>query len=197
MENRNNEKIKERNLSYAVIAMCGAVILTLAIVVAICLKGPNAMGTVEMEKPSISATAPTEKFVLPVKNSSVTRQASLDKLVYMPSLNMWKTHDGVDFSAQKGDKALAIYSGEVKSVERTTLEGVVVTIDHGNGVVSVYKSLESATVKAGDTVKGGDEIGAIGTMISEDSDGVHLHLEMKKDGKLVNPMQYLDSETDK
>lgn len=199
MENQNNStnNIKrERNLSYAIIAVCSAVILALAITVGVSLGAVNST-TAEMEKPSISVDAESEKFYLPVENGSVIRPASLNKLVYMPSLNMWKTHNGVDFSASANTPVVATYGGSVKSVEQTTLEGVVVTVEHSNGLTSVYKSLSSASVKAGDKVSGGDKIGVVGTMISEDSDGIHLHLEMLKDGKLVDPLIYIEVSTEK
>lgn len=193
----NNSKT-ERNITYAIIAVCSAVILALAITVAVSLGAVNsAKVNGEVEKPSVNVDANKMEFSLPVENGSIIRPASLDKLVYMPSLNMWKTHNGVDFSASKGAPVMAIVDGTVKSVEQTTLEGVVITLEHGDGLISVYKSLESASVKPGDSVSGGVKIGVVGTMISEDSDGTHLHLEMKKDGKLVNPLDYIEVESEK
>ena len=56
---------------------------------------------------------------------------------------------------------------------------------------SVYKSLGSASVNVGDTVKTGDVIGTMGTSTSEKGEGAHLHFEVKLDNKLVNPNKYL------
>ena len=137
------------------------------------------------------------KFNLPVTDGTVIRPASIEKLVYMPSLNMWRTHNGVDFSAKENAPILVVADGTIDKVEQTTLEGMVVTVSHENGVTSIYKSLQSASVKAGDKVKGGDQIGVAGTMLTESSDGVHLHLEMTIKGKTVDPLSYLDAEIDK
>ncbi|MBR7141699.1 MAG: M23 family metallopeptidase, partial [Clostridia bacterium] len=91
----------------------------------------------------------------------------------------------------------SIANGKISKVEQTTLEGVVVTVAHENGLVSVYKSLASASVKEGDEVNAGTQIGVAGTMLTESSDGVHLHLEMLENGKLVNPLSYLEIESNK
>lgn len=147
--------------------------------------------------PLTDADVEPMKFGLPVANGSVIREASLASLVYMPSLNMWKTHNGVDFAATENAPVLSIANGKVTDVQTTTLEGVVVTVDHGEGIVSVYKSLASASVKPGDEVKIGGEIGKAGTMLTENSDGYHVHLEMTVNGDLTDPLEYVDVEINK
>lgn len=147
--------------------------------------------------PHDNADADAIKFGLPIVNGSVIRESSLASLVYMPSLNMWKTHNGVDFAATENAPVLSVADGKVTSVEQTTLEGVVITVDHGEGVVSIYKSLASASVKVGDEVKLGGEIGKAGTMLTENSDGFHVHLEMTVNGTLTDPLEYVDAEINK
>ena len=139
--------------------------------------------------------APT--FTLPLSNGTLIRECSLTSLVYMPSLNMWKTHNGMDFSASENSSVLAVTDGKVKAVESTTLEGVVVTVEHDGGLVSVYKSLSSASVNVGDSVQTGSVLGVVGTMLTENSDGIHLHIEMTKDGALVDPAQYIGYDINK
>ena len=147
--------------------------------------------------PHDNADADAIKFGLPIVNGSVIRESSLASLVYMPSLNMWKTHNGVDFAATENAPVLSVADGKVTSVEQTTLEGVVITVDHGEGVVSIYKSLASASVRVGDEVKLGGEIGKAGTMLTENSDGFHVHLEMTVNGTLTDPLEYVDAEINK
>lgn len=147
--------------------------------------------------PHDNADADAIKFGLPIVNGSVIRESSLASLVYMPSLNMWETHNGVDFAATENAPVLSVADGKVTSVEQTTLEGVVITVDHGEGVVSIYKSLASASVKVGDEVKLGGEIGKAGTMLTENSDGFHVHLEMTVNGTLTDPFEYVDVEINK
>ena len=147
--------------------------------------------------PHNDAEADVMKFGLPIENGNVIRESSLASLVYMPSLNMWKTHNGVDFAATENAPVLSIADGKVTGVEQTTLEGVVVTIDHGEGIVSVYKSLASASVNIGDEVRLGGEIGKAGTMLTENSDGFHVHLEMTVNGTLTDPLEYVGAEINK
>ena len=147
--------------------------------------------------PHQDADVDVMKFGLPIENGNVIRESSLASLVYMPSLNMWKTHNGVDFAATENAPVLSIADGKVTNVEQTTLEGVVVTIDHGEGIVSVYKSLASASVNIGDEVKLGGEIGKAGTMLTENSDGFHVHLEMTVNGTLTDPLEYVGAEINK
>ena len=140
----------------------------------------------------LEVSKPTEEFSLPSSEYTVLKDASIDKLVYMPSLNMWKTHNGIDIAMAKDSAVKSVYSGKVKKVEQSTLEGVVVTVELSNGMVAVYKSLSSASVKEGDKVANGATIGIVGTMLSENDAGTHLHLELKKDGNYVNPTDYID-----
>ena len=140
---------------------------------------------------NVEANKPVESFSLPVSAYSEIKQASIDKLVYMPSLNMWKTHNGVDFVSTDGAEVTAIYSGKVTKVEQNTLEGVSVTVEQNNGMIAVYKSLASATVSEGASVENGSVIGVVGTMLSEKEVGVHVHLELKSEGKFVDPLEYL------
>ena len=154
-------------------------------------------GNPTVKDPVLDTGATTQSFTLPLDNGSVIRGAALDKLVYMSSLNMWKTHSGVDFAAAENTPVKAILGGKVVSVEETTLEGVVVSIEHDDGITSIYKSLSSSSVTVGDTVAAGSVVGIAGTMLTEKSDGVHLHLEMSVNGELVDPLLYLDAEINK
>ena len=88
---------------------------------------------------------------------------------------------------------LAFTDGTVSKVYSNYLEGTVIEIAHSNGLVSVYKSLESANVKVGDKVSAGQVIGVLGnTMAQEQSEGNHLHFELLKNGTKINPNDYLD-----
>ncbi len=136
-------------------------------------------------------------FVAPLGECKITKPAALDKLVYNETLKQWRSHNGIDFEAKAGSEVMSIADGTVKSVENTILEGVVVTIEHAGGYTSIYKGLESASVAENDKVTGGAKIGSVGTMSCEQHLGAHLHLEMKKDGKLVNAAEYIDVENNK
>ena len=200
---------KKTKLLYWMVAAASMIVIALSVTLAIVFSRTDVPvvappvdegGNVEKpeEKPPVIDTDTDEiKFGLPVENGTVIREAALDTLVYMPSLNMWKSHNGVDFAAAENAPVLAVADGKVVSVEETTLEGIVVSIEHKDGIVSVYKSLSSASVKAGDEVTLGSSIGVAGTMLTEASDNVHVHLEMTVNGEIVNPLEYIDAEINK
>ena len=106
----------------------------------------------------------------------------------------WATHQAIDYKTEKGEAVKAVYDGEVTSVSTSTLKGTTVVIKHDDGLESSYSLLENVKVKAGDKVKKGDVIGYVGdTGIFETADGTHLHFELRKDGKLVDPELFSDS----
>ncbi|HKK24401.1 MAG TPA: M23 family metallopeptidase, partial [Gracilimonas sp.] len=67
--------------------------------------------------------------------------------------------------------------------------GKMVRIKHGDGYETVYAHMSKISVKEGDTVKKGDEVGRAGN--TGTSTGVHLHFEIIKDGTHLNPESYI------
>ncbi|MCF6093247.1 M23 family metallopeptidase [Microaerobacter geothermalis] len=102
-------------------------------------------------------------------------------------------HTGVDIAALDGKpfNVVAALSGEVIQVEQSPTVGNLVEIDHGDGLVTVYQSLDEVKVKEKDQVTQGDPIGVAGRNIFEKDAGVHLHFEVRKDGNAVSPDSYL------
>lgn len=98
-------------------------------------------------------------------------------------------HRGVDFSLPSGSPVVATGSGRVASVERQTGLGLVIKIDHGSGLQTVYAHLQRALVKAGQEVARGEVIARSGS--SGRSSAPHLHYEVRRDGRSVNPRPYL------
>ena len=149
-------------------------------------------------RPSASATpAAAEEpaanvFVWPLQGE-VLRGHSLETLAYDPTMGDWRTHEGLDLVAQAGAVVMAAGAGEVLAVYEDDLMGTTVTIDHGNGVTSLYANLAARpTVAEGDTVRAGDTIGAVGTSaLAESALPSHLHFAMKMDGVPIDPTAYL------
>ena len=73
------------------------------------------------------------------------------------------------------------------------MEGLVITLKISDSLKVVYKSLAAtALVEEGDTVKTGQEIGVVGTSVTEKAEGVHLHLEVYENNKLINQNNYFN-----
>ena len=99
-------------------------------------------------------------------------------------------HKALDIAAPLGSKVIAAAAGTVTwSGWKDNGGGYVVSIDHGNGIVTVYNHLSALWVKAGAKVAAGQGIAAVGC--TGTCTGPHCHFEVIVDGVLVNPLRYL------
>jgi len=107
-----------------------------------------------------------------------------------------KMHSGIDLNW--GSTAWADYGKPIQSVRAGRVSrigwesngfGNFVVVDHGDGFLSYYAHLSSVTVKQGDRVSNNSVVGKLGN--SGNSTGPHLHFSMKKNGRWVNPNDYI------
>lgn len=141
---------------------------------------------------------PTESkivFTLPVADARYDKGFTHSTVVFNKTLGVYTGHTGIDMSAEAGAKVVCAYDGTIESVTTTYLQGTTVTVDHGNGLKTVYNSVEAKEgLKAGQSLKAGDEIGAVSDNNRQEyKDGAHLHFEVIKDGVKVDPEEYLKS----
>lgn len=110
------------------------------------------------------------------------------------------SHPGVDLYISSGSEVKSPEDGVVIDSEtRNDACGGTLFIDHQNGFKSRYCHLKRIDVSKGDNVKKGELVGLTGGDKNDvgkgNSMGPHLHFELYKDGKLVDPMEYLDKES--
>lgn len=131
-------------------------------------------------------------FDMPVQNGVFEKKYTHDTIVFNKTLGVYTGHTGLDIAAEEGSKVLCVYDGVVESVTVSYLQGTTVTIDHGNGLKTVYNSLEAKDgLAAGQTLKAGDEIGTVSDNNRQEyKDGAHLHFEVLKEGVKVDPEEY-------
>ena len=129
-------------------------------------------------------------FLLPL-NSKVSKDYSDGDMVHSETMNDWRVHDGIDISGNNGDNVIAVQDGKVIDVQTDELWGDVVTIQHGNGLTARYCGVKS-TVQKDDAIEQGQVIGTLVAIPLEEKDGMHLHLEIKVDGKTVDPIKALN-----
>lgn len=98
-------------------------------------------------------------------------------------------HKGVDFAGKEGSDVVATASGVVTYAAERYGYGLMVEINHGNGLSTRYGHAKELTVKTGDIVKPGETIAKMGS--SGRSTGPHVHYEVLKDGRQVNPQPYI------
>ena len=128
----------------------------------------------------------------PLDGTTVT-VFSMTELMYDETMADWRTHDGVDIKAGEGDAVKTAADGTVKEVRYDDLMGVTVVISHADGYETQYSSLQQEPpVEQGKTVKAGDIIGLVGSTAAAEGDvGPHLHFSVSKDGKVVDPQEYV------
>ncbi len=126
-----------------------------------------------------------------------TRQPPMAKGTYRLTARFGQTggywssgvHTGLDFAGPTGTPILAAASGKVVSTGYEGSYGNQVIIDHGDGYQTTYNHLSGIGVSVGDKVSTGDQIGKRGS--TGNSTGAHLHFEVTKDGKFIDPEGWL------
>lgn len=98
-------------------------------------------------------------------------------------------HIGADLQTVDGDEVWAADGGTVILAEEHLSYGLLVEIDHGNGLVSLYGHLSDITVSVGDKVAPLDVVGHVGETGVATSP--HLHFELRRDDVPINPFEYL------
>ena len=98
-------------------------------------------------------------------------------------------HPGIDFKGSRGDEAKSTANGKVIFAGWFGGYGKCVRIQHGNNFQTLYGHLSRITVKVGQQVSVGEKVGEVGS--TGHSTGTHLHYEVRKNGRPVNPVNFL------
>lgn len=190
MDRVNADQKKKVIMNYVYCALIGLLVVACAVTIALVNSSTTTQnGVIGDTDLPVSTTT----YVLPMKDATVAKDYSGKELQYNETLKQWEIHKAIDFIAGENLEVFAISNGTVANVYTNYLEGTVVEINHANGLVSVYKSLDAnVSVKVGDKVSAGQTIGkASTTMAQELNTGAHLHLEILENGKKVDPNNYL------
>lgn len=106
-----------------------------------------------------------------------------------PLLNVRRPHEGIDISASPGTPVVATADGRVTYAGYRPGYGWTIEIDHGNGYMTRYAHNQRALkVNVGDEVHRGDVVALVGS--SGLAKGPHVHYEVLKDGRAVNPQEF-------
>lgn len=128
--------------------------------------------------------------IQPVSNKDLSRTASGYGWRIHPIYKIRKFHEGMDFTAPTGTEIYATADGVISEIETNEHRGYgnMAMIDHGYGYITLYAHMDRIKVKLGQHVKRGDIIGYVGN--TGLSTAPHLHYEVRKDGKAVNPVNF-------
>lgn len=144
-------------------------------------------------EPEVPVAAGTLRTVVEPLSGEVVAAFSVDALIYDPTMEDWRIHDGVDIAAGLDTEVFAAAAGVVAAVREDPMMGTTVIIEHDGGYQTTYCNLRSGVeVMAGDHVAAGEVIGAVGdTAAAESARGPHLHFSVTKDGDTVDPNAFL------
>ncbi len=127
--------------------------------------------------------------IQPVNNKDLKRSSSYYGYRTDPIYKVRKFHPGIDFSAPTGTEIYATGDGVIKNIVRSRRGyGNRVIIDHGYGYETMYAHIHDFKVRKGQKVKRGQLIATVGN--TGKSTAPHLHYEIRKDNKRVNPIYY-------
>jgi murein DD-endopeptidase MepM/ murein hydrolase activator NlpD len=107
-----------------------------------------------------------------------------------PKTESLKLHKGIDIEADNGSTIRAALEGTIMEAGSERTYGNYIKIEHNNGLITVYAHCSQLTASKGQRVRQGDAIAKVGDTGA--SVGSHLHFEIWKDGKALDPLNYVD-----
>ncbi len=140
---------------------------------------------------------PTARFRMPLDGSRVSQPFGPTESRFSPPATVDGVthahfHDGLDLAAPLRRPVTAAADGTVRFAGRTGDGAIVVVIDHGDGVETQYGHLApELDVAAGNRVRAGDRLGAVG--LTGRTTGPHLHFELRRDGDPLDPAPWLEA----
>lgn len=142
---------------------------------------------------NVSEDTAKSDFIVPL-NGEIIMDYSMDMPIYWKTLDQYMTHSGLDIAAPAGTSVKACAAGTVTKIEEDDKLGIVVEINHGNNIISVYGNLAKKNlIELGEIVSRGTVIGEIGqTSLFEFEEEDHIHFEMRKNGEPTDPRDYID-----
>lgn len=130
-------------------------------------------------------------LALPLNRSSYYRMTSGYGMRIDPFTFSTRHHNGLDFVSYRGASVLTTAPGTVTYAGVKNGYGNVVYVDHGNGFATRYAHLESISVRVGQVLNLGDQVGRMGS--TGRSTGTHLHYEIWFRGRPINPLAFVQT----
>ena len=154
----------------------------------------NKSNVSQVKKENIQTEKKEKKleFIMPI-DGEVYRDFSEDSLVYSNTLEEWISHIGIDIESEKATPVKVIEDGIVTDIKQDPRYGYTIIVDHGQGYKSIYCNLSTLDmVYLNKNLEKGQVISGVGdTALFESKDNFHLHFELIKDEKYVNPINYI------
>lgn len=149
------------------------------------------------EEPTEIATeisTETQKVSPVGENKEIVAEYSGERLVYFDTLKDWRLHKGTDYAVKEGSEVYSVSDGTVTATDEDNLYGDSIEIEYTDGFTAVYYGVKAGdNIAIGAKLTAGEVIGTVQNVPCEKSLKSHIHLEIKRDGKNVNPENYLNN----
>ena len=133
-----------------------------------------------------------EKGLLWPVSGDVILKYSVNNTVYFKTLAQYKCNPAIAITADEGTKVKSAAAGTVKKIETSDELGNIVTVDIGSGYTVTYGQMSNISVKEGQSVKEGDELGKVAKPTKYYSEeGSNLYFQVMENDKTVDPMLLL------
>lgn len=117
---------------------------------------------------------------------------SMDQTIYFPTLEQYRCNPALVIEGAVNDKVFSAARGKITEITENEVTGCTVKQDFGDGYTAIYGQLKELNFKTGDMVEAGQVIGYISEPTKYYStEGSNLYFELQKNGKAVNPKEYL------
>ncbi len=140
---------------------------------------------------AIQVLGNNRSYVRP-SGGAIIKPCSIKELAYSRTMKDWRVHSGLDLAAEKGEVVRSVAEGKVSDVMSDSLYGTTVVINQNDGLMVYYRGLNKDTaVRVGENIAAGATIGTVGEIPCESADGTHLHIEVMKENKYLDPADIL------
>lgn len=110
--------------------------------------------------------------------------------------NTYIPSSGISYSKEGKFDVVAILDGKVIDVKQDDILGNVIKVEHSNGIISVYQSIDNIRIKKDDSIKQGDVLATSSSSNISSNLGNHLYFELIVNGQNVNPEKYYGKSID-
>ena len=146
-------------------------------------------------KPTVAAETlhfDTEKGIVWPIEGEILLDYSMDQTIYFPTLEQYRCNPALVIEGAVNDKVFVAARGKITEITANEVIGCTVKQDLGDGYTAIYGQLKELNFKKGDIVEAGQVIGYVSEPTKYYSaEGSNLYFELQKDGKSVNPKDFL------
>ena len=140
---------------------------------------------------AIQVMGNNRSYVRP-SGGAIIKPCSIRELAYSRTMKDWRVHNGLDIAADKGEVVKSVAEGKVSDVMHDSLYGTTVVVNQNDGLLVYYRGLNKDTaVRQGENIAAGATIGTVGEIPCEAADGTHLHIEVMRENKYLDPADVL------